>query len=274
MFHGVKHINLPSEGGTSPYAIRVLDRALDTLEVLRDAGHPLTLQEFSTLLPQAKSSIFRLLSNLERRGYVQRTRDRKYQLGAAWLRFRASGGYGALTEVAAPQMRQLLQAFGETVNLGVLRDGEVFYLEILQSPHSFRMAAAPGTRSPVHSTALGKAIAAFLPPSEVDAIIRAKGLAAFTSRTITTRAALVRELARIRSRGYAEDNGETEPEASCVGASIHHASGEAIGAISLSGPISHMRPIKHAAGQAILAACQVISIALSTTTPRPTPKGR
>lgn len=270
----MKHIASPLGGVTAPYAIRVLDRALDTLEVMRDAGHPLTLQEFSALLPQAKSSIFRLLSNLERRGYVQRTRDRKYELGAAWLRFRARGGYGALTEIAAPQMRRLLQTFGETVNLGVLRDGEVFYLEILQSPHSFRMAAAPGTRSPMHSTALGKAIAAFLPLSEVDAIIRARGLVAFTSRTITTRAALVREMTRIRTRGYAEDNGETEPEASCVGAPIRHAGGEAIGAISLSGPISRMRPIKHAAGQAVLAACQAISTTLSTTAPRPTPKGR
>jgi DNA-binding IclR family transcriptional regulator len=274
MFHGVKRNNLSPEGATGPYAIRVLDRALDTLEALRDASHPLTLQEFSALLPQAKSSIFRLLSNLERRGYVERTPDRKYQLGTAWLRFRASGGYGALTEIAAPQMRQLLQTFGETVNLGVLRDGEVFYLEIFQSPHSFRMAAAPGTRSPMHSTALGKAIAAFLPLSELDTIIRTKGLAAFTYRTITTRAALVRELTRIRTRGYAEDNGETELEACCVGAPIRRAGGETIGAISLSGPISRMRPIKHAAGQAILAACQAISMALATTAPRPTPRGR
>jgi IclR family acetate operon transcriptional repressor len=171
-------------------------------------------------------------------------------------------------------MRQLLEMFGETVNLGVLRDGEVFYLEILESAHSFRMAAAPGTRSPVHSTALGKAIAAFLPPSEVDALIRAKGLAALTPRTITTRAALKRELTRIRARGYSEDNAETELEASCVGAPILGARGDVVGAISLSGPASRMRPIKRAAGQALLAACQAISRALGPTAERLAQKGR
>lgn len=242
------------------YAVRVLNRALDALEALRDAARPLTLQELSARLGQAKSSVFRLLSTLERRGYVERSDgDRRYRLGAAWLSYRDGGGHGTLTEAALPHMRRLLERFGETVNLGVLRNGEILYLEMLESPHSFRMAAATGTRSPVHCTALGKAIAAFLPDAQVDAIVRTRGLSALTPRTITSRSALKRELSRTRTRGYSEDNGETEPEASCVGAPIVGPDGQVIGALSVSGPTSRMRPIKRAAGEALVAACHAIS---------------
>lgn len=266
---------MPQTERSDRYTVRVLDRALDVLETLRDAGRPVTLQELASRLRQAKSSVFRLLATLERRGYVERADgDRRYQLGAAWLTYRDGGAHGTLTEAAVPQMRALVEAFGETVNLGVLRDGEILYLEIMESPHSFRMAAAPGTRSPVHCTALGKAIAAYLPEIAVAEVVRARGLPALTPRTITSRAALRRELARTRARGYAEDNAETEPEASCIGAPILGPHGDVIGAISLSGPTSRMRPIKSAAARTLMDACRHISRALGTTAERPAQRGR
>ncbi len=246
------------------YAVHVVDRALDVLELLRDAGRPLGLQEISARLGMVKSSGFRLLCTLERRGYVERLDDgSRYQLGAKWLSYRnGATTHRSLTEIALPHMRLLLDAYGETVNLGVLRDGEVLYLEMLESPHSLRMAARAGTRSPVHSTALGKAIAAYLPEEEIDAIIPARGLPARTARTITSPAAWKRELARTRARGYSEDNAENEPEASCIGAPIFGADGQVVGAISLSGPTSRVRALKPAAARALVQACSAISRAL------------
>jgi IclR family acetate operon transcriptional repressor len=212
----------------------------------------------------AKSSGFRLLCTLERRGYVERIEDGgRYQLGATWLSYRgATANHRPFTEVALPHMHQLLEAHGETINLGILRDGEVLYLEMLESPHPFRMAARVGTRSPMHSTALGKAIAAYLPDEDVDAIIRSRGLTALTSCTITSRTAWKLELARIRARGYAEDNGETELGASCISAPVFGSDGEVVGAISVSGPASRMSAIKPAAVRSLIEACQAISRAL------------
>ena len=60
-------------------------------------------------------------------------------------------------------MQNLLVRFGETINLGVLDDGQVVYIDVLQSPSAFRIAAVPGERNPVHCTSLGKAMLAFLP---------------------------------------------------------------------------------------------------------------
>ncbi|MGQ0551207.1 MAG: IclR family transcriptional regulator [Armatimonadota bacterium] len=246
------------------YTVNVVDRALTVLELIMDAGRPLSLQEISRRLNIVKSSVFRLLCTLERRGYVERVGgDGRYSLGSNSLRFGyATMPHTPLSEVALPHMRRLLDRFGETLNLGVLRDGEVLYLEMLESPHSFRMAASLGSRSPVHSSALGKAMAAYLPDEDVDQIIRTRGLPALTHRTLTSRVAWKRELARTRARGYSEDNGETELEASCIGAPLFGADGRVVGAISLSGPVSRVRALKPHAVPALVDACGSISRAL------------
>lgn len=251
------------------YAVDVVDRAVDVLELLRDVGRPLSLQEVSLRLEMVKSSTFRLLCTLERRGYVERIdASGRYYLGVQWRSFQQGfPAYQPLTEPALPYMRQLLDRFGETINLGVLRDGEVLYLEMLESPHSFRMAAKVGSRSPVHSTALGKAIAAYLPADEVDALIR-RGLPHLTPKTITSPAAWKRELTRTKARGYAEDNGETELEASCLGAPIFGAGAQVVAAISLSGPTSRVRALKGAAVRALVVNCASISRTLGHF-PRP-----
>lgn len=262
----MKHTLLPRN--LARYSVHVVDRALDLLEVLRDAGRPLGLMEITRRVGGTKSSVFRLLCTLERRGYIERPEsDGRYGLGPKLLSYHDAGtAHRTLTELALPRMRQLLEAYGETINLGVLRNGEVLYLEMLESPHSFRMAARVGNRSPVHSTALGKAIVAFKPDAEIAEVIRAHGLRALTPRTITSSVAWKRELARTRTRGYAEDNGETELEAYCIGAPIFSAGGEVTGAISISGPASRMRAIKPAASRALVAACRTISRALGYRT--------
>ncbi|MGH2372861.1 MAG: IclR family transcriptional regulator [bacterium] len=246
------------------YTVDAVDRALTVLELVRDGGRPLSLLEISRQLGIVKSSAFRLLRTLERRGYVERADgDGHYSLGSNSLRFgRATIPHRPLSELALPHMRRLLDRFGETLNLGVLRDGEVLYLEMLESPHSFRMAAKLGSQSPVHCSALGKALAAHLGDEDVDQIIRKRGLPALTSRTITSGAAWKRELARTRSRGYSEDNGETEPGASCIGAPLFGADGGVVGAISLSGPASRVRALKARAVPALVEACGAISRAL------------
>jgi len=251
------------------YAVDVVDRAVDVLELLRDVGRPLSLQEISLRLEMVKSSTFRLLCTLERRGYVERLDvNGRYCLGVQWRSFqRGLPAHQPLTEVAVPYMRRLLEQFGETINLGVLREGEVLYLEMLESPHSFRMAAKVGSRSPVHSTALGKAIAAYLLADEVDALI-SRGLPPLTPRTVTSPAAWKRELSRTKARGYAVDNGETELDASCLGAPIFVAGGQVIAAISLSGPASRVRAMQVAAARSLVERCASISRALGHSTQR------
>jgi DNA-binding IclR family transcriptional regulator len=133
-------------------------------------------------------------------------------------------------------MKQLLARFQETVNLAVLEGDQIVYVEILESPRTFRMCSRVGSREMPHSTALGKAILAFLPQQEVERILQNTGLPRYTANTIGSRSSLRDELAITRQRGYSIDNGENEEGARCVGAPIFDHRGDVVAAISISGP--------------------------------------
>lgn len=234
--------SMSSSPSSSRYTIQVLAKALDLLEVLGQERAGLTLAELAKRLELPKSSVFRYLVTLEARGYVEKLPEtERYRLG---LRLFEMGNLVAshfdVTEFALPFMRRLVETFRETVNLAVLYQGEVVYLQILESTRSMRMSAQPGQRNLCHSTALGKALLAYLPEAEVRAIIAQHGLPALTPRTITTEEQLWEELARVRHRGYAVDDIENEENVRCVAAPIFNHRDEPIAAISISGPADRM----------------------------------
>jgi IclR family transcriptional regulator, acetate operon repressor len=216
------------------YSVRAVLRVLDILEVLRGSPDGVPLQAFSQSLGLPKSSIFRYLSTLEARGYVERDPvSGHYRSGRSFLPS-VTGQLETLTARARPILEGLRDRFGETINLGVLEGRRVAYLEIVESPRAMRFAARKGDRDPIHSTALGKAIASRLPDRQVRRILTKEGMPQLTSRTITDPEIFLKELAMIRERGYAVDNGENEEDGRCVAAPIpDHRLGAAI---SLSAP--------------------------------------
>jgi DNA-binding IclR family transcriptional regulator len=137
-------------------------------------------------------------------------------------------------------MQNLLLRFGETINLGVLDDGHVTYIEVLQSPSALRIAAIPGERNPVHCTSLGKAMLAFLPEAEVEAILEQHPMVRRTPRTITQKKHFLEHLASIRERAVALDMEENLTGVICVAAPIFDQAGRVIAGISLSGPATRM----------------------------------
>jgi IclR family acetate operon transcriptional repressor len=100
------------------------------------------------------------------------------------------------------------------------------------------MAARIGARDLVHSTALGKAILAFLPDEQREPFLT-HPLAARTGQTITSTQRLRVELDTIRTEGVARETGENEPDARCVGAPVFDRNG-ICAALSISGPASRM----------------------------------
>jgi IclR family acetate operon transcriptional repressor len=133
-------------------------------------------------------------------------------------------------------MQRLLARFEETVNLAVLDGNQVAYMEILESPHAFKLSYQVGGQDHAHTTSLGKSILAFVDESQVAAIARATGLPAVTTKTINSLSRLNQELAVVRARGYAVDDEENEPGVCCVGATIFGDRGTAVAAISISSP--------------------------------------
>lgn len=216
------------------YSVRAVLRVLDLLEVLHGSPNGVPLQALTESLGLPKSSIFRYLSTLQARGYVERDPvSGHYRSGRAFLSF-VTDQVETLTARARPLLEGLRDRFGETINLGMLRGRRVAYLEIVESPRAMRFAARKGNRDPIHSTALGKAIASRLPDRQVRRILANEGMPQLTSRTITDTEVFLKELVVIRERGYAVDNGENEEDGRCVAVPIpDHRLGAAI---SLSAP--------------------------------------
>jgi DNA-binding IclR family transcriptional regulator len=227
------------------YTIHSIDKALDLIEMLAERGS-LSLIELTELLNQPKSSTYRMVLTLENRGFISRSdEDGKYCLGYKQLVITKNIlERNNIRSAALHEMKKLSELYGDTVNLGVLLDGEILYLEIIESTHALRMTDSVGSKSPVHATAMGKAIAAYLQQQELDELLTKRKMESFTSRTITTPEHFKKELEWVRRNGYAVDDQEIVEGARCVAAPVFGMFGKVYGAISLSGPMHRYTPEK------------------------------
>jgi IclR family acetate operon transcriptional repressor len=218
--------------------VGVLVKALDVLEALA-RGDAMSVAEVATSSNVNRAATYRILATLERRGYVLRLPDdvRRYSLGPALRALvRGAASPGDVLTAARPLLREVWEEFGETVNLGVFSQGRVLYLDILESGQGLRTTVTVGTHDELHSTALGKAMLAVLPPGEVRELLTAAPLSRKTASTLTSLASVLEDVELTRVRGYALDDEENEPGARCVAAAIVDRAGRPVGAVSVSGP--------------------------------------
>jgi IclR family transcriptional regulator, KDG regulon repressor len=229
---------------TARKRIKSISRAVRILESFGLGATP-TVTELSRSLKLPKSSVFEILSTLAAEGIVAKEeRTNRYRLGAKLLELSSLVGQGLeVSAVAEPLLKALNKAVDETVQLTVLDRREILYVGGFESTRQLRTFFRRGDRAPLHCTALGKAILAFLPRAEIDAVIRS-GLPRFTSRTLTEGRRLREELARTAARGYAVDNEEHEEGVRCVGAPVRSADGAVFASISVSGPAHRLPPAK------------------------------
>jgi len=231
-----------SQPSQRAYSIQALKRGMKVLDVLLEARTPLSLDQMCAFAELPKSTAFRVIVNLLQGQYLTET-EQGYWLGLKMLRFGALVEEKLeLTQQARPLLVQLRDQANETIHLAVLDDDfRVVYLEKLPTQQAVGlMVSRIGSTAPMHTTALGKAMAAFQPEDKICQRIRADGLKALTRATITDEAALLQELRETRARGYAVDNGEFETSVWCVAAPIRDRAGEVIAAVSISGPDTRM----------------------------------
>jgi DNA-binding IclR family transcriptional regulator len=133
--------------------------------------------------------------------------------------------------------KELVKQYNETVHLGVLEEGEVLYLAKEESSQTIRMISYIGKRAPLHCTALGKVLLAYISEEERKKILEEKELPRLTKNTITDKRELEKELDKIREQDFALDREENEKDVRCIGAPIRNYKGKVIAAISISSPI-------------------------------------
>jgi IclR family transcriptional regulator, acetate operon repressor len=228
-------INAPST------SIQSLDRALDILETLSDLGG-MTLSQIATELKQSPSTVYRVLTTLENRQIVEVDQPTQtWQIGPATFRLgsnflRREG----LVERSRPVMRTLMEATGETANLGIERGGLVLFVSQVETFETIRAFFPPGTQAPMHSSGIGKALLGQFNEIRLKRHLRRHDLDKFTAQTITESEHLRTELQTIQSQGFAFDNEERTTGMRCIAAPVIDQYGEAIAGISVSGPINRM----------------------------------
>jgi IclR family acetate operon transcriptional repressor len=227
----------PLNKPASQYEVSSLRKALEILSAFTLKNPNWTLSGLSRALGIPKSTAHNLISTLMSFDYVGQAADKHFTLGP---KIYALGlVYSQSTELlttALPILRRLSMETRETVKLGVLSERQVLVLAAIESSYQLHTRADVGGRWPLHSTSLGKAILAMLPPTEVRELIARHRLPALTPRTITTLKKLEPALAEIRERGYALDWEENEPGVHCVAVGIPDLPAHTIAALSISGP--------------------------------------
>jgi IclR family transcriptional regulator, KDG regulon repressor len=223
------------------YSIRAVTRAIDLLNALGDQPGSRGLSELARQTGLPTSTAFRYLEVLRVRGLIHRSSDGNYELGARLFELGSTFVRGvSLWDQAAGLARDLAAHANETASVGILDDGRILYIAIANGQHKLGIQSNPGTRHPVHCTALGKAILASMPWMAVERLLQKQPVEARTRKTITEKVQLRRELEITASRGYAVDDEERAVGVICIGAAIRDVSGSVAGAISISGPKSRI----------------------------------
>lgn len=226
---------------TDQNTIKSLDRAIIVLQRLGEIGGT-TLSVLASDLGQSPATVYRVLITLEGRGLVEFDEILQvwnigagaYLIGAHFLR-RTS-----LVDRARPILRHLMQATGETANLGIEKNGVVLFVSQVETHSNIRAFFPPGSVSEMHASGIGKALLAFMPQDRREAVLSGRELTRYTDQTLTDPATLDRDLAICRARGYAVDADEKTQGMRCIAAPVYDVFGEAVAGLSVSGPTSRI----------------------------------
>ena len=230
----------------------VLSRGAAIMEAFDGDQRVLSLSELAVRTRLPRSTLHRLAGQLCQVGWLERE-HRGYRVGLRMFEIGALAAQGnRLHPAALPHLQALAARTGLAAHLALLDRTEVVYLErIVAGP--LRVPTRRGGRKPAYCTALGKAMAAY--DSDALLAVSAAPMPRRTAKTITEPAALRVELEQVREAGVALDRGEAHEDLVCVAAPVR-GSGPAIGAVSVTGPASHMR--WNVASEAVRAAAAAI----------------
>lgn len=221
----------------SENTVRAVDRALDVLLCFTKQTPQLSMSQIAAQVGIHKSTVHRLLATLEERDFVERDpASGLYRPGINLLHLAfLSLENNDLRQICHPYLHQLRDQFQETVNLSVLDQAVMVYLDVVESPQRVKLAAAIGQRLPAYCTASGKAFLAFSPPEVVEAVL-AQGMSPHTCYTIVDREVYTQNLDQIRERGFGFSIEEFEEGITAVAAPILDRDQRPFAAIAVAGP--------------------------------------
>ncbi|WP_211228692.1 IclR family transcriptional regulator [Glycomyces tenuis] len=228
----------PDRRSTSSQMSSVL-RSFQVLEAVA-AQQPVSLKELSSRFPHSKSTLQRTLMTLEAAGWIQQSAPDipKWEITtrALMVRPKASRDTDLYSRAREP-MTKLRDLTNETVHLSVLNElSHMVLIDRVDCNQAIRTFSPLGDSSPLHATATGKAVLAYLPEQEIEAVI-SRGLRSFANNTIVDADALRKDLEETRERGYSTNESEYRAQVCAIGAPIFESNGRPVGSICVSIPL-------------------------------------
>lgn len=225
---------------SSKPALNSIEKGFLVLESLAQFDFPVSLKLLTQHTRLPKPTLYRILQTLVGTGYVTHDSARgHYAISPKLAEVGNSRRYSALKEAALPLMDSLYRSFNETVNLGVLVGTNVQYVHVMETTKSLRWIVSPDAQDDFYCTALGRAIAAFLPEESQERLLSQVHLEQRTPKTPVDSKSLRKILRDSRENGWALDDEENAVGVVCFATPLFRR-GEPIAAISVSMPKSRL----------------------------------
>ncbi len=244
--------------------LRTGDRALSVLDLIAsEQDAEWGLAELGKRVGLSKATTLRMLGSLQKRGYVTRDgAESRYRLGPRVLSL-AGSLRPRLRAIAHPLLHKLVEETDETALLYLLDGTERVCADEVASPDPVRVSYGIGSRGPLHAGASGKVLLAFMSSAERRRLMPLIALQRYTGTTTTSWPELDRELAAIRTAGYAHSEGEHAAGVYGLAAPVWSGEGRLEAALTLVGPVVRWQPERKAVTvDAVVEIARQISFAL------------
>lgn len=217
------------------------EKALFVLESLETTNGIRTLADIADFTGLPKPTVHRILSTLERRGYVRQLPSREYSLGPKVIALGVfAAGKDPLLSIANPVLDKLVMVAQETLQLGVLQGTEMLYVARREPEGAaVRLAAQPAPLAALHASAGGKVLLAFGGKNLLDSVVQA-GLPALGPNTITDRVALEAHLQEVRLQNFAVSREERHEGVVAVAVPVRNRRGQVAATVTAAGPLQRM----------------------------------
>ncbi|NLY68114.1 MAG: IclR family transcriptional regulator [Tissierellia bacterium] len=215
-------------------------KAIEVIEFIAKSKDGVGVTEISRGLNYGVSATYHLLNTLKECNVLEQdTKTKKFKLGLKlWKIGMLAFEQNPLSSILQPYLKELKELTGETANLTIMDDNQIVYIAQEESDRLVKMFTKIGAKAPLHCTAAGKVILAFMDEDARKSIIDKIELTKYTEHTIVNKEDLYMELEEIRKNGYGFDNEERELGVSCIGAPVFDLNGDVIACITISGPTS------------------------------------
>ena len=231
-----------SSRGAEGEFVEAIARGLRVIEAF-DREHPeMTLSEVAALTQLSPATARRCLHTLEALGYVRRA-GRRFVLSARVLTLGTAYSRAAqIEEMIVPEIRALVETFGDAASVGVLDGGDILYIAHISRQKAIRMTAAVGVRYPAYANSMGRVLLAFLDERARDAYFKTAQLRKLTDATVTSRRELERIFAEIRRTDYVTVVDQLDYGITALAIPVRGPDGTVIASLNTSGYTGRITP--------------------------------